>query len=68
MSELSTMTHPSWVALHSMAHSFIELDKANIELDKGSTYIFFVNLTLIIFKFRMKMIVSFHSLALEGKK
>ena len=22
------MTHPSWVALHSMAHSFIELDKA----------------------------------------
>ena len=27
-SELSTMTHPSWVALHSMAHSFIELDKA----------------------------------------
>ena len=22
-SELSTMTHPSWVALHSMAHSFI---------------------------------------------
>ena len=27
LSELSTMTHPSWVALHSMAHSFIELDK-----------------------------------------
>ena len=25
--ELSTMTRPSWVALHSMAHSFIELDK-----------------------------------------
>ena len=22
LSELSTMTHPSWVALHSMAHSF----------------------------------------------
>ena len=22
------MTRPSWVALHSMAHSFIELDKA----------------------------------------
>ena len=22
------MTHPPWVALHSMAHSFIELDKA----------------------------------------
>ena len=27
-SELSTMTHPSWVALQGMAHSFIELDKA----------------------------------------
>ena len=27
-SELSTMTHPSWVALLGMAHSFIELDKA----------------------------------------
>ena len=25
LSELSTMTHPSWVALHCMAHSFIEL-------------------------------------------
>ena len=28
LSELSTMTHPSWVALQGMAHSFIELDKA----------------------------------------
>ena len=25
LSELSTMTHPSWVALHSMARSFTEL-------------------------------------------
>ena len=32
LSELSTMTHPSWVALHSMAHSFIELDKAMIHV------------------------------------
>ena len=24
---VSAMTHPSWVALHSMAHSFIELCK-----------------------------------------
>ena len=24
LSELSTMTHPSWVALHGMAHNFIE--------------------------------------------
>ena len=28
LSELSTMTHSSWVALHSTAHSFTELDKA----------------------------------------
>ena len=28
LSELSTMTRSSWVALHGMAHSFIELDKA----------------------------------------
>ena len=28
LSELSTMTHLSWVALCGMAHSFTELDKA----------------------------------------
>ena len=28
LSELSTMTRLSWVALHAMAHSFTELDKA----------------------------------------
>ena len=32
LSELSTMIHPSWVALHSMAHSFIELDKAVVHM------------------------------------
>ena len=32
LSELSTMTCPSWMALHSTAHSFIELDKAVIHL------------------------------------
>ena len=32
LSELSTMTHPSWVALHSMAHSFIELDKTVVHV------------------------------------
>ena len=30
--ELSTMAHPSWVALHGMAHSFIELDKAVVHV------------------------------------
>ena len=32
LSELSTMTRPSWVALHSMAHSFNELDKAVVHV------------------------------------
>ena len=32
LSELSTMTRPSWVALHGMAHSFIELDKAAVHV------------------------------------
>ena len=34
LSELSTMTHLSWVVLHGMAHSFIELDKAGQEIWK----------------------------------
>ena len=32
LSELSTMTHPSWVALHSMAHNFTELEKAMVHV------------------------------------
>ena len=32
LSELSTMTRPSWLALQSMAHSFIEVDKAVIHV------------------------------------
>ena len=32
LSELSTMTYLSWVALHGMTHSFIELDKALIHV------------------------------------
>ena len=31
-SELSTMTHLSWVALHGMGHTFIELDKAVVHV------------------------------------
>ena len=32
LSELSTMTHPSWVALYGMDYNFIELDKAVIQV------------------------------------
>ena len=34
LSELSTMTHLSWVALHGMAYSFIELDKAAVHVTR----------------------------------
>ena len=32
LSELSTMTCSSWVALHGMAHTLIELDKAVVRV------------------------------------
>ena len=32
LSELSTMTCPSWVGIHSMVHSFTELDKAVVHV------------------------------------
>ena len=32
LSELSTMMHPSWVALHSMAHGFFGLDKVMVHV------------------------------------
>ena len=32
LSELSTMTRASWVALHGVAHSFIELDKTVVHV------------------------------------
>ena len=32
LSDLSTMTHLSWVALHSMTPRFIELDKAMVHV------------------------------------
>ena len=32
LSDLSTMTHLSWVALYSLTHSVIELDKAVVHV------------------------------------
>ena len=32
LSEISTLTRSSWVALHGMAHSFNELDKAVVHM------------------------------------
>ena len=46
LSELSTMTHLSWVALRSMAHSFFELGKAVVHAWlKGFTYWRFAELS-----------------------
>ena len=39
MSELSSMTHPSWVALHGMAHIFIESDKAVVHVIRLVSYL-----------------------------
>ena len=34
-----TLTRPSWVALHGMAHSFIELDKAVVHVIRLSSFL-----------------------------
>ena len=39
LSELSTMTRPPWVALHGMAHSFTELDKAVVHVSRLVTFL-----------------------------
>ena len=46
LSEFSTMTRLSWVALQGMAHSFIELDKAVIHVI--SLVSFFVMMVFIL--------------------
>ena len=40
-SELSTMACPSWVALHGMGHSFIELDKAVVQVISLVSFLWF---------------------------
>ena len=39
LSELSTMTRPSWVALHGMVHSITELDKAVVHVIKWVSFL-----------------------------
>ena len=50
LSELSTMTHLSWVALHRMAHSFIELDEAVIYIISLFSFLYhgFYSICLLI--------------------
>ena len=46
LSELSTITRLSWVVLPDMAHSFIELDKAEILVISLGNFLWFVVFTL----------------------
>ena len=39
LSEITTMTHLSWVALYGMAHSFTELDKAVVHVIKLASFL-----------------------------
>ena len=39
LSELCTMTCPSWVALHGLAHCFTELDKAVVHVIKWFSFL-----------------------------
>ena len=61
LSELFTMTRPSWVALHGMAHSFIELDKSVIHMISLVSFLwlwfsfFGSDHELLIAKFRLKL-------------
>ena len=65
LSELSTRTHPSWVALHGMAHRFIELHKAVIHfvadsplpLDVG--YLFLVGSNILLLMVVQQWVVVF---------
>ena len=45
LSELSTVTRLSWVALHGMAHSFIELDKTVVHVTVKAVYCYPAYLT-----------------------
>ena len=49
LSELFTITHPSWVALHGMAHSFIKLDKAVIHVISLVSFLWYVGYVVLIF-------------------
>ena len=62
LSELSTVTHPSWVALHSMAHiftvhSFISsLTTSNLPWFRDLTFLFLLFFTILDFIFTARHI------------
>ena len=48
MSELSTLTRPSWVALHGMLHRFIELDKAVVHVMRLVSFVTVVSTSALL--------------------
>ena len=52
LSELSTMTHQSWVTLHGMAHIFIELDKSVVHVIRLVSFLWLVVFSLSAFWWR----------------
>ena len=48
-SELSTMTHASWVALHGIAHSFTELDKAVVQVIRLASFLWLWFSVIVVF-------------------
>ena len=58
LSELSTMTRPSWVALQGMVHSFIELDKAVVPVIRLVSFLHFHSVCPLMEKDKRLMEVS----------
>ena len=47
LSELSTMTHPSWVVVHGMTHSLIEINKVMDSILKSKDIILPIKVCLV---------------------
>ena len=60
LSELSTMTRPSWVAPHGVAHSFTELDKAVIHMTSAVSSLWHAG----YFSWRMRDLVLWQGIEL----
>ena len=65
--ELSTMTCPSWVALHGTAQSFIKLDKAVVHVIKLVSLLWFQSLCPLMEKGKRLMETSWWDRLTEGE-
>ena len=53
LSELSSMTHPSWVALRGMAHGVIELDKPVVHVISLISFLRFSVVAFLVWEHRL---------------